>query len=713
MATIIRSISFQNFYNYFGNYNEDTTYQFVEGINIINADNNMGKSKFYNGILWILNDKVYDSDTKEMKLASTSFEKMASGKAKKEHQDFDMGVKIRFDENDVSYEVEKKVNFVWNNGIWDTNPRTIVHETIGSNDHVVYDKTEQEEIINKLVPSGLKNYALLQGETMERLVDLSSTSGLYSTINALADVKLLNEVCDSGPIIYKSAKKLANEKAKIASAKNSDKRKLLEEKETLSMNIENNLEKIKQYQKELQKAKATKEQTEALAVSSSERVQYKNDMDAADKIIADRQKEKNRLEAAITARIFDERCPWLLMKLGKNADTFDENRTKWLTDLAKRSERLNLINLPPGSPDTGSLARMLKNCHCEVCDRDFEKGSVSYNHIEYLRTRPHPEEQAAKNNLNIFFGDISKHVTAIAAKVDNIPAEISEYRSRLARIEEEINLASKDKEIAMAHYIDVGGGDANIGTDKSNLSKLSLANNTIEKMNNLIKNAQTWIDRWKERFVQVEAELKQYGVDEAIDKYSRFEASMELIKTVFQETKDRIFDELIAILEDNANEKYDSLTKGNATRGGKICFKKCDDDTIQVTIRDIENGELTGLGTGFQRMKQLAIVMAIIESKIGNKYFDYPFISDAPFSEFGDQFIRNFFDVAPGVFSQSIILIKDLYDPNPVSDSHLKPIGKNILERMQSGEIKGAFYVNEIIERADTSNLVTSHKRYF
>ena len=25
----------------------------------------MGKSKFYNGILWILKDKVYDSDLKE------------------------------------------------------------------------------------------------------------------------------------------------------------------------------------------------------------------------------------------------------------------------------------------------------------------------------------------------------------------------------------------------------------------------------------------------------------------------------------------------------------------------------------------------------------------------------------------------------------------------------------------------------------------------
>ena len=45
MGTIIKSIAFENFYNYYGSF-EDNTYEFTEGINIINADNNLGKSKF-------------------------------------------------------------------------------------------------------------------------------------------------------------------------------------------------------------------------------------------------------------------------------------------------------------------------------------------------------------------------------------------------------------------------------------------------------------------------------------------------------------------------------------------------------------------------------------------------------------------------------------------------------------------------------------------
>ena len=63
MATIINSVAFENFYNYYGSY-EHNEYKFKPGINIVNADNNMGKSKFYNGFMWLLRDQVYDSDIK-------------------------------------------------------------------------------------------------------------------------------------------------------------------------------------------------------------------------------------------------------------------------------------------------------------------------------------------------------------------------------------------------------------------------------------------------------------------------------------------------------------------------------------------------------------------------------------------------------------------------------------------------------------------------
>ena len=82
MATIIRSIALKNFYNYYGDFGQNC-YEFTEGLNIINADNNLGKSKFYNGVLWILKDEVYDSDSNLSLPAGESLLKMASDKASK------------------------------------------------------------------------------------------------------------------------------------------------------------------------------------------------------------------------------------------------------------------------------------------------------------------------------------------------------------------------------------------------------------------------------------------------------------------------------------------------------------------------------------------------------------------------------------------------------------------------------------------------------
>ncbi|MDR2652865.1 MAG: hypothetical protein LBC68_11245 [Prevotellaceae bacterium] len=50
----------------------------------------------YNGILWILRNEVYDSGLKRKVSASSSYQKMDSGKALNEQTNFDIGVNIVF-----------------------------------------------------------------------------------------------------------------------------------------------------------------------------------------------------------------------------------------------------------------------------------------------------------------------------------------------------------------------------------------------------------------------------------------------------------------------------------------------------------------------------------------------------------------------------------------------------------------------------------------
>lgn len=270
MGAIIESISFKNFYNYYGNY-KNNIYRFKRGINIINADNNMGKSKFYNGVLWIVQDQVYDADLKRLRSVDESYILMASGKAKNEEHKFTMGVKIVFYEQEIKYTVLKEVKFQKDNNTWNLLPSFNLLQTEDNKDISILDIKEKEKIVDKLIPEELKRYALLQGESLEELVDLSSKSGLASTIETLVGINtLINAYETSSNFVKRSSKDLADAE-KAANAENQKVLELLQKKEGLEKRIENAQDCLEKYQHELEEAENTKQTLEAHLMNAKKR----------------------------------------------------------------------------------------------------------------------------------------------------------------------------------------------------------------------------------------------------------------------------------------------------------------------------------------------------------------------------------------------------------------------------------------------------------
>jgi len=710
MATLIKSISFQNFYNYYGSF-KDNTYHFKEGINIVNADNNMGKSKFYNGILWLLKDTVYDSDLKRPVNASSSFQKMASGKALNEETKFDVGVNIVFVENADKYSVSKIVQFKKDGDNWKTNEKLEILQTIDNRDIPVLDTADKEKIIKKIIPAELMNYALLQGESMEQLVDLSSHNGLSSTIEALAGIKNLIEMCDISKDLSQKTKRLSNDKEKEINSTNQKITGLIQERETLESRIESTTTQIETYKTELSEAKKKKETLEAILLNAQNREKFRGVQQTLQNEINRLKEEKNNKEKSITSMLFSENSPWLLMNLQEQISLFDKRRQELTAEIATQKAIDNPIKLPEGSPDIPSLQRMLRTEICEVCGRPAPKDSEFWQHIKMVMERPTNKEKSNKNDFGSFYSGIQTTVGSFSLSISKIAGNIQQYRDVIDNLEDLINQKEEEKETAKLEFLNAGGSENSSDvTDKQNISDYTLAEKTIEKKEEDIRKAEKSIKDWNARLKQIEDEIKSISTNSEIESYRTFKETMAAVEYIFNNSKERIFNRIIEQLNTNANEKYVELTKGNLSAGGKLVFQPQEDGTVKVSIKNINDGELTGLGTGFQRMKQLSIVMAIISSKIGNKQFDYPFISDAPFSEFGDNFINNFFKIAPNVFTQSIIFIKELYDP--ASENYLNELGKKILKKMENGEIPGTFYVNVIEEKADTTNLVTKNKCY-
>lgn len=712
MGTIIKSVAFENFYNYYGSY-EANEYQFKAGINIVNADNNMGKSKFYNGFMWMLRDQVYDSDIKAFVDANESLVKMASGKAKAEDHLFKVGFRVIFTNGDVEYTVEKYSNFSTSDGeLLHTPSMMSVFKKENNADTPVLDKDEQMDIINKVfIPLSIRNYALLQGESMDRLVDLSSKKALSDTIDTLAGISILKGICDTSRKMAKMADSLYQTKDLENSKNDTAKQREKAKRTALIQNIEKLKEEIEAAKDEFNAAKRKKEALDAYISNSTKRIEIRSKLDANTIAIKDAKKNIDDIEMSITKRLFDEENPWLLMGMQDELEVFDAKREKHIGELARMNDDGALvIMLPEGSPDTSSLERMLKTEVCEVCGQRAHKGSDAWNHIKMILDRP-KKISTTRNDFGHFYGMLQKSSSSYLMSIPRLTSKIEDVKIRLEKIKENLEELEEKKNDIFTELNNAGGhADNSEYNDRNVVAGYRQVNSVITEKENEIIGKNKMVTQMEGALAAINQKLSSYKKAADVEKYDEFAQVLAKIKTVIEETKDDIFDRTIEILAQNANEKYKALTSGNLSSGGILDFQR-DHDVVNVTIRDVNNGEITGLGTGFQRMKQLAIVMAVISSKIGDeKKFDYPFISDAPFSEFGENFINNFFAVAPDVFSQSIIMIKELYDPN--TDDFLTPFGRRILDKMNKGQIPGTFYVNVIEEKADTTGLVTTHKCY-
>ena len=712
MGTIIKSVAFENFYNYYGSY-EANEYQFKAGINIVNADNNMGKSKFYNGFMWMLRDQVYDSDIKAFVDANESLVKMASGKAKAEDHLFKVGFRVIFTNGDVEYTVEKYSNFSTSDGeLLHTPSMMSVFKKENNADTPVLDKDEQMDIINKVfIPLSIRNYALLQGESMDRLVDLSSKKALSDTIDTLAGISILKGICDTSRKMAKMADSLYQTKDSENSKNDTAKQREKAKRTAFIQNIEKLKEEIEAAKDEFNAAKRKKEELDAYISNSTKRIEIRSKLDANTIAIKDAKKNIDDIEMSITKRLFDEENPWLLMGMQDELEVFDAKREKYIGELARMNDDGALvIMLPEGSPDTSSLERMLKTEVCEVCGQRAHKGSGAWNHIKMILDRP-KKISTTRNDFKDFYGMLQKSASSYLMSIPRLGSKIEDVKVRLDKMKDDLDELEEKKNDIFTELNNAGGNaDNSEYNDRNIVADYHRVNSVITEKENEINGKNKMVEKMEDALAAINQKLSSYKKAADVEKYEEFAQVLAKINTVIEETKDDIFGRTIEALAQNANEKYKALTSGNQSSGGILDFQR-DHDIVNVTIRDVNNGEITGLGTGFQRMKQLAIVMAVISSKIGDeKMFDYPFISDAPFSEFGENFINNFFAVAPEVFSQSIIMIKELYDPN--ADDLLTPFGRRILDKMNKGQIRGTFYVNVIEEKADTTGLVTTHKCY-
>lgn len=715
MAAIIRSISFQNFYNYYGSYCENT-YNFTEGLNFINADNNGGKTKFFCGLLWLFMDKTYNMDTMERVDVTDQFNLMLSKKADKENTGrlITMGVQLTFEDDDRTlYTFAKQVEFSADR----KNHKTSYtgKKTIKGIDTLFISDIERNQALELLIPQALNRYALLQGEKMDKLLDVTSSRDFANTIRSLSGIREIETISSNASKWHKSSENTLKEKESVLAKTNAETEKLLIQQANLKTNIDQLEATIEKKKEEKANASIVRDNLEAFIANAKERTRLKEQYIIAIEELAKKKKELSDFDDKISSQMLAAYNPWVFYGFSREKEMFQRMRDKHFIEI-KNASSLSGILLPADSPDQPSLKRMLQEKKCEVCGRPFEEHSKEWEHILMLIHRGE-EKHTTRNDFLGLVDSVRSSVESVGTNELRIKEAIKKSKSEYKDLKIAIRVLKTKSDQILDQFQNAGGNIDDAKSDDSDSSRIkeyTHALKTISEAENFINDRSPELERRKADYEAISKKIADSPEAADTKPYRDFENDIKAILEILIEARENIYNDIIHNIETSSNDFFHLLTQNNAVGGGNIRIKKLDDKNIQVTVKSVDGKDvMTGLGTGFQRMKQLAILMAIIQTQIGGTKYDAPLIADAPFSEFSRNFINNFIDETPKVFKQEIILTKDTVDTiEETGEVKLNDLGEDIRKRIINQDLKGTFYLNQPVQVEDQTNQRTIIKQF-
>lgn len=729
MASILNKIAFKNFFNYYGEY-EDNAYDLEEGINIIVADNGAGKSKFFNAFLWLFYDQILDSDTKQKVNIKNAGVKILSDKAKNETPVGDRvecGIEVEYTSGTrYKYQIIKSFSATRiSESISDESSWQFVMNEIEVNRtelvlhkyKPVYDESEKRQIIDRLIMPAFRKYSFLQGEEVDDIIDFGKRESIEEAVENLTDIKKYEQIHELLSDFKDKAFKDLQKQLKANNAENERFDNAVREKENIEQQLNQEKEKLKEWQSTYDTAEKEKNELDKQYASAEKRKELDDKLKPIRQRLRDKKEEFETFLDRINNRFFDGNFAWIAMGFEEDVQKYRDLKEQFV---AKRYEKRALQNveenpneyfhfLPENSPDSVSLQNMIDDEHCYVCNRDAKKGTPAYENLVKLKDRPkdkHSEKPFVKNDLNNFFGDLQINAQPFYNKFDSIRDSIIKTKEKEVELKESIDKLKKQiKSIEDDRSsIMIAGHDAELSAQEiiSNYNgAVRRMENANGKINDLIIPK---INKYKKDLKAIEQEIKDLNKSNDIPSgYNENYEVLNDLEEAAQKAKERVFDGMIQLLEEHANIHFKNLIKNNDLSGGILKFEKNPNGSINFNYLDSKGNTVHGSSEGFQRMKKFSVVMAIISAN--NSEYNYPLLADAPISAFGEGFTEGFFEAIGDVFPQSIVLVKELYKRE--DEMKINELGKRLLK---DGKVK-TMYVNHVPENAEQIELVTSQTK--
>lgn len=670
---IIKSISIENFKSYYGSNN---SFDFSEGLNIISGHEGSGKSNLFDAFMWVLFDRI--SGMKRNERLSEDNVKYVNDRIKNEYFIGKLEGKIKCSvkldviiphEKNRHYQIIKeKIVFLKNNHSGDSifdrnvwgyeNSELIVKwEDSNYNTNEKFNENARTEL-DRIFPEKIRKYIWFQGEQLNELLDFENKDTLEKAVQYISYLS-----------VYRNMKTVINETHRLLGVK---------VRNRISAN-NRDAKKYDRFSNELSESEIEFEQNQSLKVKKEEEYEALEEKEKTQNekltILAGFPELKSK-EGLLMGKVEDLKNQvshlgsqekskfvkkWMLKGTDKLLTTAAEELTKfekYRLSLATENKK----QFSEGVPGDTLIKEILKLKKCTICGRKVEINSKEYKLIE--------------SHL-----DKNKQVKVLDPEIDNLHGKVMNLKGkpaqliyRIKNIDEEILLHNEtirgkqiernrnNKELSdvrekIKELVREKGHDLyNLNAENIN-STLSRIRGDKERIKRQIDKCNREIILGESKISRINSEirgLKNPGDEELVEekllKYTEF------LKFVIENQTQKEKIDLVQKIEETANEIQKNIANINNI---VIVYVKI--DTEDYTIRFVDAKGQPNSGHGAQNtLAKMSIINAIIKLSNVKQNKEYPFIADAPTSDFAYEFTSRFFESISNTYKQSIIMTKDL-----------------------------------------------------
>ena len=694
---IIKSITIENFQSYYG----EQTIAFSKGLNLVIGKGGKGKSKLFNAFYWVLFGKLYITD---VGWCDTDSLPQSSRGAMKRHEFINMkalcdasvdtivnaGVRLLLeDDRGEDYIIERSVAAYRKKGddwkdsySWDVKPNVLkvtFDSATGTQVKVTY---QAEDIIRRLFPPEIRNYIWFQGESLESLIDFRKKETLEAAVQHISYYPFYQKLSE---IISKSRykiEKMEDKAIREANKNNAAAEAILSEKQQLAEAIRNEEKKLQKRQDEIDAVEAAiaDEETKLQGLASyAGLVKQFSDCDRAIKDLNDTIFNEDKYQRAQLPYLWILHGSEPLLRKGKKIIS------NYTSEEFAAPERKYIDN-----PSRAKLEEIIRDKQCFVCGAHVEEGNERY---EWIMNRI-KEQDAFFKEMEEYRAnrDAATKFSMLVGRIQDYPDEIinalsmarQQFQKSEETIEEKIALRKAKLDEKRGYDDEIAEIRRRYGIDpiKQAGSASLIRSNMTTSRSHLDELKKDWsrinegIKRLKIEHAEISKRAEGLGLGTR-GAVKHEETEWKYISTFLEDICKRVQEnareELLEKIQDRANQFYSKFTEHDTGYKGNVRIEK--DYSIEFD---------PGLNTSHEDRKKMSIINALLSLNQEAMGIYYPFISDAPTSNFDPETTHKYLLGIKDIFGQTIIMTKDVEIDGPAYKDLLSQQNVSRIYELQS-----------------------------